>query len=96
MSLYNPANLLQKEPVAISAAIIAILNVFQLTGVVSLDGNTVSALNIALVAVLGLFSRQNVYNPVTTQKIANRAAATGNTDIGEPPSGKPDSPFRPE
>lgn len=35
----------------------------------------------------GLFIRQNVYSPETTQKIANRAKATGNTDIGEPPSG---------
>ena len=49
---------LNKEPAAVAAAIVAVLNVLQLTGVVSLDGNTVSAINIALVAVLGLFVRQ--------------------------------------
>ena len=35
----------------------------------------------------GLLIRQNVYSPVTTQKIADRAAATGNTNIGDPPKG---------
>ncbi len=56
--MYDIKNLLQKEPVALAAAIIAILNVLQLTGVVALNGDTVSAINIALVAVLGLFARQ--------------------------------------
>jgi len=37
--------------------------------------------------VAGLLIRQNVYSPDTTQKIADRAAATGNTDIGSPPAG---------
>ncbi len=50
---------IQKEPAVVSAAIVAVLNVLQMTGVVSLDGNTVSAINIALVAVLGLFVRQS-------------------------------------
>ena len=49
---------IQKEPAAVAAAIVAVLNVLQLTGVVSLDGDTVSAINIALIAVLGLFVRQ--------------------------------------
>lgn len=49
---------IQKEPTAVAAAIVAVLNVLQLTGVVNLDGDTVSAINIALVAVLGLFVRQ--------------------------------------
>ena len=49
---------INKEPVAVSAAIVAVLNVLQLLGVVNLDGDTVSAINIALVAVLGLFARQ--------------------------------------
>lgn len=50
---------IQKEPAAVAAAIVAVLNVLQLTGVVSLDGDTVSAINIALIAVLGLFVRQS-------------------------------------
>lgn len=56
--MYDLKNLLQKEPVALAAAVIAILNVLQLTGVVSLEADAVSAINIALVAVLGLFARQ--------------------------------------
>lgn len=35
----------------------------------------------------GLLIRQSVYSPATTQKIADRAAATGNTNIGDPPAG---------
>ena len=49
---------IQKEPTAVAAAVVAVLNVLQLTGVVNLDGDAVSAINIALVAVLGLFVRQ--------------------------------------
>lgn len=56
--MYDPRNIFTKEPAAVSAAIIAILNVLQLTGVVNLDADTVSAINIALVAVLGLLTRQ--------------------------------------
>ena len=37
--------------------------------------------------IAGLVIRQNVFSPVTTQKLVNRAAATQNTDIGDPPSG---------
>lgn len=32
--------------------------------------------------------RRFVYSIDTTQKVTDRAAATGNTDIGEPPSGE--------
>lgn len=53
--------------------------------------NVVNALaqlaELAAPLIAGLLIRQTVYSPVTTQKIADRAAATGNTDIGEPPSG---------
>lgn len=40
--------------------------------------------------IAGLVIRQNVFSPPTTQAIADRAAATGNTDIGEPPVGPAD------
>lgn len=58
------------------------------------EGQVTSAVNavaqlLTLLAPLiaGLVIRQNVYAPDTTQAIADRAAATGNTDIGDPPSG---------
>lgn len=44
-------------------------------------------------AVAGV--RQSVYAPVTTQKIADRAAVTGNTNIGEPPTGNTMTPVGP-
>lgn len=66
--MYALGNIFTKEPAAVSAAIIAILNVLQLVGVVNLDGDTVSAINIALVAVLGLLTRQNS-TPVTSPTV---------------------------
>ena len=43
---------------------------------------------VALVSLgLAVWNRSKVFSPATTQKVADRAAATGNTDIGEPPTG---------
>lgn len=58
------------------------------------DGVNAFAQLLTLLAPLiaGLVIRQNVFSPKTTQAIADRAAATGNTDIGTPPSGEPVAP----
>lgn len=61
--------LLNKEPVAVAAAIVAVLNVLQITGVVSFTADAVSAINIALVAVLGLFVRQ-ASTPISSPTLA--------------------------
>jgi len=37
--------------------------------------------------IAGLLTRFQVFSKDTTQKIADRAAATGDTDIGSPPQG---------
>ena len=43
---------------------------------------------IALVSVaLAIWNRLKVFSPATTQKLVDRAAATGDTDIGSPPTG---------
>lgn len=89
-----------KEPAFwIGLAVTLILGVIRTLageGLVSdaLEGQVTDLVNasaglLELVAPLlaGLIIRQNVYSPVTTQKIANRAAATQNTDIGDPPKG---------
>lgn len=53
-------NILQKEPVAIGAAITAVLNALVLLNVVSLDVPQITGVNIALVAILGLLTRRAV------------------------------------
>lgn len=58
--MYNPLELFNKEPVAISAAVIAIVNALQLFGVVHVSADQMAGLNIALVAVFGLFARAKV------------------------------------
>lgn len=56
----NLKNLLSKEPVAIGSAIVAVLNALVLLGVMSLNVEQITSVNIALVAVLGLLTRTAV------------------------------------
>lgn len=81
--------------------LLGILQTLQGEGIVSdvVAGQVSDGINaLAQLAVLlspliaGFIIRQQVYSPVTTQAIANRAAVTGNTDIGEPPSGDTSGP----
>ena len=56
-------------------------------------GVTLTAEVLAAVAAIATFViteliRQFVFAPSTTQQIVDRAAATGVTDIGKPPSGE--------
>ena len=51
---------LKAEPAAISGAIVAVLNALVLLGVLSLDVDQVTGINVALIAVLTLLVRQNV------------------------------------
>ena len=53
-------NPLTNEPAAVSAAVIAVVNVFALFGVVSVTPDQLAGTNTALVLVLGLFVRQSV------------------------------------
>lgn len=73
--------ILNKEPVAVATAVVAVLNVLQLMGFVSLTADAVSALNIALVAVLGLFVRQSV-TPTAAPNLdaGTEVKVTGTTD----------------
>jgi hypothetical protein len=48
------------EPVAVSAAVVAVLNALVLLGVVSLTPDQVAAINAAVAAVLALIVRQRV------------------------------------
>lgn len=51
---------LKAEPAAISGAIVAVLNALALLGVLNLDVDQVTGINVALIAVLTLLVRQNV------------------------------------
>lgn len=58
--MYNPVELFNKEPVAIAAAILGVINALQLFGVIAVSADQMAGLNIALVGVLGLFVRAKV------------------------------------
>jgi len=53
-------NPIKTEPVAVSAAVTAVLNVLVLLGVLDLDPDQLAAINTAVVLVLGLFVRSQV------------------------------------
>ena len=84
---------MRTEPTAIIEIVRAIALLLGFAGVViTVEEQAVIAAGIgalaALVSVaLAIWNRRSVFSPKTTQAIANRAAATGNTDIGNPPSG---------
>ena len=90
--------LLNAEPTAIRALITAILT-FAVSAGLMTQAHADTATSIAgavlpvlLILINGILTRNAVYSPKTTQAIANRAAATGNTDIGSPPSGDTAAP----
>lgn len=58
--MFDLKALFDKEPVAIAGAVIAMLNVGQLLGVISLDADALAGINTAMVAVLSLFVRSKV------------------------------------
>lgn len=53
--MYSFKRVIAQEPNAVAAALMALLNVFVMTGVVSWGGDVVAGVNTALVLVLGLF-----------------------------------------
>lgn len=76
---------LKNEPVLLITAAIIALTALQSAMTAGLEP-TDAALAVAQ-ALLGFLARSLVYAPETVQKVADRAAETGNTDIGSPPAG---------
>ena len=72
--MYSVKNLFLQEPTAISAFIIATLNVFVLAGIVALSKDVVLATNTSLVLGLGLFYAR----PLTASKSAMKELDDGN------------------
>lgn len=58
--MYSPREILNREPAAISAALIAALNVAVLLNVVALSADQLGGINTATALLLGLFTRTAV------------------------------------
>lgn len=56
----NAPQIVKKEPVAIAGALTAVLNALVLLDVININGDQIAGINIAVVAVLGLFVRSQV------------------------------------
>lgn len=81
--IYSLRALLDKQPVTISAALFAVLNVFVVAGVVNIDGKTVSAGNTALVLLLGLFIQSKTANAAVLTEIADTTDQAAQTAARE-------------
>lgn len=53
--MYDPKRILQQEPSAVTAAVMAILNIFIMTNALDWSPDVVAGVNTALMLVLGLF-----------------------------------------
>jgi hypothetical protein len=78
---------IQTEPAALSAAVIAVIQALILFGVVNVTVEQLAGLNIALVAVLGLFVRQTTTPTAAPTLSANtevKVQGTSDTVIVQP------------
>lgn len=72
---------IQREPAAIASVVLAVINALILFGVVTVTGEQLAGLNIALVAVLGLFVRQSSTSTASPQlKAGTEVKVQGTTD----------------
>lgn len=68
--LYSLKNILDKNPIQLSGAVMAVLNVPIVAGAIDWSTATVAAANVALVAVLGLFISAKTSNDAVLQEMA--------------------------
>lgn len=73
--LYNVKNVFDKNPIQLSGAAMAVLNVPIVSGTLDWSTPTVAAANVALVAVLGLFISSKTSNDAVLQELADSAEA---------------------
>lgn len=71
------------EPALISGALVAILNALVALSVISLTAEQISAINVALVAVLTIFVRQSV---TPTVKTGDAGDDEGPIEPADPPA----------
>lgn len=73
--------IIQKEPAVIAAAVVAVLQAVILLGFLQMSAEQLAAINIALVAVLGLFVRQTSTPTASpTLEAGTSVAVKGTTD----------------
>lgn len=68
--MYSFKNVLQKNPIQISGAIITMLNVLVMAGAITLRGEVVAGINTALVVVLGLFVANTTANVAVLKELS--------------------------
>lgn len=71
--LYSLKNVLDKNPIQLSGAAMAVLNVPIVSGAIDWSTATVAAANVALVAVLGLFISAKTSNDAVLAELAEAA-----------------------
>lgn len=81
--LYSVRALLDKQPVTISAAVFACLNVLVVAGVISVSAEVVSAANTALVLLLGLFVNAKTINTARLTEFGDHTADLAATTARE-------------
>jgi hypothetical protein len=81
--IYSFRGLLDKQPVTISAAVFAVLNVLVTAGVFTVDSKTLAAANVALVLVLGLFVNSKTANTAVLSEIADTTDQAAQTAARE-------------
>lgn len=69
--MYALRNLLDKNPIQIAAAVVAVLNVFIIIGVLTCSAEAVAGVNVALVAVLSLFVVSKTVNSAKLHELAD-------------------------
>lgn len=82
--------LMNVEPALVISTISGILLIaanFGFAPAINVDAAVMTFFNLVAIIATVLGIRQSVFSPRTTERIAERAAETGNTDIGDPPTG---------
>lgn len=74
--MYALKNLLTKNPIQLSGAVMAVVNALIVVGAIHLSGDAVAVLNTSLVAVFGLFVSSTTVN---SQKL---------TELSQQPTGQ--------
>ena len=84
------ARLLDVEPALVISTVSGLLLIAANLGfapAVDVPAAVMTFFNLVAIIATVLGIRQSVYSPKTTEAIAERAAETGDTDIGNPPKG---------
>lgn len=68
--MYRLRNLLDKNPIQISGAVMALLNLLVIVDVVSVSADAVAASNTALILVLGLFVTTRTTNTAKLEDLS--------------------------